>query len=49
MVEVYAEMERRVNALATEVRANKDEQAAVNLNQAVLNGTTNATIACIQG
>ena len=44
----YAKMESRYNDLAAEVRANKAEQDAVNLQQAVYNGTNTATIGCIQ-
>ena len=38
----------QINALAAEVRSNKDAQTAVNMNQAVYNGTNTATISCIQ-
>jgi hypothetical protein len=46
--EVYKDLNSQVNQLAAEVRHNKDEQYAINLNQAVLNGTTGAAISCIQ-
>lgn len=48
LVQVYAEMERRVNALGEKVQANKDEQYQINLSQATYNGANNATIACMQ-
>lgn len=48
LVEVYEAINSRVNALAERVQMNKDEQYGINLNQAVLNGTTGATISCIQ-
>lgn len=38
----------KINELATEVRANKDAQTAVNMEQAVYNGTNTATISCIK-
>ena len=46
--ETYITLNGQINELAAEVRHNKDEQYAINLNQAVLNGTTGATIGCIQ-
>ena len=48
LVEVYEALNTRINTLTDKVQANKDEQYGINLNQAVLNGTTGATIACIQ-
>lgn len=47
IVDSYVAVMGKVDALAAEVRANKDEQAGINLNQAVLNGTTGAAIGCI--
>lgn len=44
----YSKLENRMIGLAAEVRANKDEQAAINMQQAVYNGTNTATIGCIQ-
>lgn len=38
----------KINELAAEVRANKDAQTAVNMEQAVYNGTNTATISCIK-
>lgn len=49
MVEVYNSAISKVEALAAEVRANKNAQDAVNTQQAVYNGTANATLACMQG
>lgn len=46
--ESYSKLENRMIGLAAEVRANKDEQAAINMQQAVYNGTNTATIGCIQ-
>ena len=48
IVEVYTNLEGQINTLAAEVRANKDEQYQVNMNQAVYNGTNTATISCLQ-
>ncbi len=48
ITESYSKLENRLIGLAAEVRANKDEQAAINMQQAVYNGTTTATIGCIQ-
>lgn len=48
ITEAYANLEGQINALAAEVRANKDAQSQVNMQQAVYNGTMNATIGCIQ-
>lgn len=45
----YAKLENRIIGLAGEVRANKDEQNAINLQQAVYNGTNTAAVGCIQG
>ena len=39
----------KINNLAQEVRANKEAQCAINTQQAVYNGTANATLACMQG
>ena len=44
----YATLNGQINDLAAEVRANKDAQNAINMNQAVYNGTNTATIGCIQ-
>lgn len=48
IVEAYKDLQGQINTVAAEVRANKDEQYQVNLNQAVYNGTNTATISCIQ-
>lgn len=45
----YANLEGQIKDLAREVRHNKDEQCAVNMNQAVYNGVNTATIECIKG
>lgn len=49
MVELVKDYETKISALAAEVRSNKDEQTAINTNQAVYNGTMNATVSCIKG
>lgn len=48
LVDVVKDYTAQINALAAEVRANKDDQTAVNMQQAVYNGTNTATISCIQ-
>ena len=48
ITEAYSKLENRLIGLAAEVRANKDEQVAINMQQAVYNGTNTATIGCIQ-
>lgn len=48
ITESYSKLENRLIGLAAEVRANKDEQVAINMQQAVYNGTNTATIGCIQ-
>lgn len=48
IVEVTKYVDGKIEALAKEVRANKEEQAAVNLNQAVINGKTTSTLQCMQ-
>lgn len=48
IVETYTVLDGKISALAAQVQANKDAQTAVNMNQAVYNGTNTATIACIQ-
>lgn len=48
LVEVYTKLDKQGNDIRAEIRANKDEQAGINLNQAVYNGTNSAAIGCIQ-
>lgn len=48
LTDVVKDYTAQINALTAEVRANKDAQTAVNMNQAVYNGTNTATISCIQ-
>lgn len=48
IVEAYKDLQGQINAVAAEVRANKDEQYQVNMQQAVYNGTNTATLQCIQ-
>ena len=49
IVEAYKDLAGQISALSEKVQHNKDEQYGINLNQAVLNGTTGAAISCIQG
>lgn len=49
MVELVKDYETKINNLAAEVRANQREQDGINTNQAVYNGTMNATVACLKG
>lgn len=49
LVEVYTNLDRRANELRDLIQKNKDEQNAINLNQAVYNGTNTAAVACLQG
>ena len=44
----YITLNGQINALAAEVRANKDAQCAINQQQAVYNGVNTATLNCIQ-
>lgn len=46
--DAYAKLESRILGLASEVRANKEEQNGINLQQAVYNGTNTAAVGCIQ-
>lgn len=47
IVEATSYLEGQINSLAAEVRANKDAQNAINLQQATLNATQTATIGCM--
>ena len=46
---MYTALDRRDIELRNLIQKNKDEQNAVNLNQAVYNGTNTAAVACLQG
>lgn len=48
LTDVVKDYTGQIAALAAEVRANKDAQTEVNMQQAVYNGTNTATISCIQ-
>lgn len=48
ITDAYTKLESRINGVAAEVRANKDEQAGINLQQAVYNGTNTAALSCLQ-
>lgn len=47
LVDVVNDYTSKINALGAEVRANKDAQTAVNLQQATLNATQTATISAM--
>lgn len=47
LVDVVNDYTAKINALGAEVRANKDAQTAINLQQATLNATQTATISCM--
>ena len=49
LVEVYKDLNSQIGALNDKIQANRDEQNAVNCQQAVYNGTMNTTVSCIQG
>lgn len=49
IVEAYKDLIGQINALACEVRHNKDCQESVNREQAVYNGVNTATLQCLQG
>lgn len=49
LVEVTQYLDGKISALATKVQANKEEQQAVNMQQAVYNGANTATLQCLQG
>lgn len=46
--DAYSKLESRIIGLSAEVRANKDEQSGINLQQAVYNGTNTAALGCLQ-
>jgi hypothetical protein len=48
ITETYATLNGQINDLAAEVRANKDAQNGINLQQAVYNGTNTAALGCLQ-
>lgn len=48
IVDTYTTLNRQIDALAAEVRANKDAQVAINMEQAVYNGTNTAALSCLQ-
>lgn len=48
IVEAYKDLQGQIKELAGEVRSNKDAQTAVNMQQAVYNGTNTATLQCMQ-
>lgn len=48
LVDVVRDYNSQINSLAAEVRANKDAQTAINMQQAVYNGTNTAALQCMQ-
>lgn len=48
LVEVYAQLAKQDKEINAKIDANYKEQQAVNMQQAVYNGTNNATLACMQ-
>lgn len=42
-------LQGEIGAVQAEVRKNKDEQTAINMEQAVYNGTNTATLGCLKG
>ena len=48
IVETTAYLMNKIEELKAQVQANKDAQTAVNMEQAVYNGTNTATIGCIK-
>ena len=48
IVETTAYLMGKINEVSAEVRANKDAQCAINMEQAVYNGTNTAAIGCIK-
>lgn len=48
IVEAYKDLQGQISSVAAEMRANKEDQSQINMNQAVYNGTNTATISCLQ-
>lgn len=48
IVETTAYLMNKINEVSAQVQANKDAQTAVNMEQAVYNGTNTATVGCIK-
>lgn len=49
ITDAFINLTGQINAISAEVRANKDEQNGINLQQAVYNGTNTAALSCLQG
>ncbi len=49
LVDVVKDYTAQIGALAAEVRANKEEQGKINLEQATYNGVNTAALNCMQG
>ena len=47
--EVIEYVQGNINRVEADVRKNKDEQNAINMEQAVYNGTNTAAVACLKG
>lgn len=48
IVEAYKDLQGQISSVAAEVRQNKEDQCAINTQQAVLNGTVGCTLTNIQ-
>lgn len=48
IVEAYKDLQGQIRGVEAQVLANKDAQAAINLQQATMNATATATIGCMQ-
>ena len=48
ILDAYTTLNRQIDNLAAEVRANKDAQVAINMEQAVYNGTNTAALGCLK-
>lgn len=48
IVEAYKDLQGQIRGVEAQVLANKDAQAAINLQQATMNATATATISCMQ-
>ena len=49
LTEVTKYLQGEIKTVSDEVRKNKDEQNAINMEQAVYNGTNTAAVACLKG
>lgn len=49
LTEVYKDLNSQINTVKEIIQKNKDEQGAINMQQATYNGVNNAAIGCMQG